>query len=208
MQIALINKLNNKFVITEISEFGGLDLEIFSLWASIDNNTKFHYKALLNLYNHVYINESSVLNQKITTGSFIFDPNDLRNIKAPETEVHEPSDLELKKIEFLNKLDKDFSMNINKTNFLKYIHYINLFNYFASIGIFITKENKEDRYIEILELDDETAIEKLELYLNLQDEIDEFLNLNTNLINLKEEIEYADEEEFDKILEENQTTSL
>jgi len=205
MQIALINKINNKFIITEISEFDGLDLEIFNMWATIDDNTKFYYNALLNLYNHVYINEASVLKHKITKDSFIFDVKDVKNNSKSD---YEPSDLEFKKAELLNKLDRDFSQHIQKTNFLKYIHYIYLFNYFAALGIFITSENKEDKYIEILELDDDSAIEKLELYLTLQDEIGEFLNLNTQLINLKEEIEYADEEELDIILEKNQNASV
>lgn len=205
MQIALINKINGKFVITEITDFGGGDLELFPLWATIDDNTKFHFNALNNLYNHVYITESSALNQKITKDSFIFNPEDTKTTELDNNT--QPDELSIKKFEYLKKLDLNFSANLNKINFLDYVHYITLFNYFASKGIFITEENKEDKYIEILELDDEEAIEKLELYLTIQDKINPFLNHNTKLIELKEEIEYANEEEFEEIVE-NQTEKL
>jgi len=44
-------------------------------------------------------------------------------------------------------------------------------NKFASKGIFITDENKEEEYIKVIESGDLTLIEDLETYINLRDKV-------------------------------------
>jgi len=196
MQVALLNKINGNFVISEIMQFSGQDLELFENYAMIDDATKYMYNALVNEYGKVYIKEEDIFKKSITKDSFIYLKEDL-----PEGTTLEAEELELKKVELYNYMDNNLALNIQKISFLTYIHYITLFNYFAAKGIFITEDNKEDKYIEILELDDESAIEKLELYLSIQDELKPFLELNNELIQTKEDIDYADEEELEVLAE-------
>ena len=200
MYVALVNKVNGNFQITDFVEFNNQDLKLFENYVKIDEITKLIYNSLVNKYDKVYIKEEAVLKHSVTKDSFI-------PISIPKTgegytpAVDESSKIYIEKVKLYQELDKNTIASAQDLNFLNYIHYINLFNYFASKGIFITEENKEDKYIEILDLDDETAVEKLELFLTLQDKIEGFLEKNTKNIELKEQIEYADEDELEELKE-------
>jgi predicted transcriptional regulator len=54
---------------------------------------------------------------------------------------------------------------------LTYIEYIDINNDLLDKGFVITDENRQDKYIEILETGDEFLIDKLEVYLAIKDEL-------------------------------------
>jgi hypothetical protein len=54
---------------------------------------------------------------------------------------------------------------------LDLVKFMILNNEFASKGIYITDDNREESYIKIIEMEDETLIGKLEEYLNVKDSI-------------------------------------
>lgn len=58
-------------------------------------------------------------------------------------------------------------------NLINFISIMMLNNKFMSKGIFITDDNKEECYIKIIELGDESLINDLEKYITLKDEIKE-----------------------------------
>jgi len=196
MQVAIINKIKDNYIITDILEVNSGDLKFIDLWAKIEDNVKQFYNFLKNSYKNIYIEESAVLKKEILKNDFLYDKYK-RPSKSSDNEATVRTELEIKKIKFLKELDNFLLNNISNIGFLKYIQYLNYFNYFASNGIFITEENKEEKYIEILDLDDESAIEKLELYLTIQEELEPFLKFNETISNLKEEIIYMDEDEFE-----------
>jgi len=200
MQIATINKINDKLKISDIFEAHPKDVELIQNYAYIDDATKYYYNTLL-LNNIIYVKEEAFLKKVLTKDSFIIIPKE----KIEGNEKTESEELEIEKNKILTQLDRFLSNNINKFEFLKFIQYISYFNYFASKGIFITEENKEDKYIEILELDDEQAINKLEKYLTIQDELKLFILKNEKISDIKEEIEYADENEIKQIQEDIDT---
>jgi hypothetical protein len=61
-------------------------------------------------------------------------------------------------------------------------------NDLANAGYFITNENREEKYLEILETEDETLISKLEDYLNYKDEIERVAFLERNFSKFRKEI--------------------
>jgi hypothetical protein len=54
---------------------------------------------------------------------------------------------------------------------LDFVSFMNLNNKFASLGIFITNDNREESYIKIIELGDPVLIDDLETYINLKDSL-------------------------------------
>lgn len=61
-------------------------------------------------------------------------------------------------------------------------------NDLASAGYFITNDNREEKYLEILETGDEKLIAKLEDYLNYKDEIENIAFLERKFSAFREEI--------------------
>jgi hypothetical protein len=78
-------------------------------------------------------------------------------------------------------------------------------NKFASKGIYITEDNREECYIKIIEMGDESMINDLEKFINLKDSIklienkkDEYVSLISQLQNLSDK---DDEEKINNIVE-------
>lgn len=189
MLIATVEKINGNWYIMNFLEINPLEENLINNWVQCDNYTQSKYYKLKTQYGKVCLKEEDVARSFINTDSFIYS----------EKFVSDQDTLEIEKAKLIKQLDFNFNNNIKSLDFLQYINYIMLFNYFASKGIFITEENKEDKYIEILELDDEEAIEKLEEYLNIQENVLPFLDSIKELNILKEDIEYSSQTEFEKI---------
>lgn len=64
-------------------------------------------------------------------------------------------------------------------------------NDLASAGYFITNDNREEKYLEILETGDEKLISKLEDYLNYKDEIEAVAQLERKFTAFRNEIKTA-----------------
>ena len=85
------------------------------------------------------------------------------------------------------------------------VHLINillLHDKFAAEGIYITNENREEKYIEILEKDDPKLLEALEKYIEALDRVDIINNLVKEYYDLVEKIKSCDGEDFDSIIKE------
>lgn len=88
---------------------------------------------------------------------------------------------------------------------IDFVNFIILNNKFTSKGIFITEENREDSYIKIIEMGDESLITDLEKYINLLESIkiindkkQEYEDIIYKLKNLKD---YNDEDSVNSIIE-------
>ncbi len=189
MLIAKVEKLNGNWLIIDFMDINSLEENIITNWVQCDQNTMNKYNSLKTKYGVVYVKEMDIQKQVLTMDSFIF----LEKFK------NDMNQLDIDKGELIQTMDKRFNQTLRGIDFMQYINYIALFNYFASKGIFITAENKEDKYIEILELDDESAIEKLEEYLSIQEGVLPFLDRIKENSVLKEDIEYSSQDEFEKI---------
>jgi len=196
MIIALINKIKGKLVITDVMNASPKDLLLIDYYVRLDNNTRIFYNELKSKGYIVSINEKAFLKKEIIKDDLIFTSLEFK--KPDEAELTE---LDIKKEKYFSSMDTYLSNHVNKIQWFKYIEFISIFNQFASKGLFITDNNKEDMYIKILEDGDEGTLEALEFYLTLQDEINPFIQLHFKILRIKEEVEYSDEEEFEEILE-------
>ena len=77
------------------------------------------------------------------------------------------------------------------TKLLDFVTIMTLNNKFANLGIFITDKNREECYIKIIEMGDESLILDLEKYIAIKDSLNvienqkiEYLNIITSLQNL------------------------
>ena len=82
------------------------------------------------------------------------------------------------------------------------INILLLHDKFAAEGIYITNENREEKYIEILEKDDPKLLEDLEKYIEALDRVDIINNLVKEYDDLVEKIKSYDGEDFDSIIKE------
>jgi len=80
--------------------------------------------------------------------------------------------------------------------------FIILNNDLASAGYFITNDNREEKYLEILETENEKLISKLEDYLNYKDEIERLSQLERNFSQFRQAVQSANTAEEIKKLEE------
>ena len=108
--------------------------------------------------------------------------------------VEQESELETQKKIAINKV-KDFlySTRINKLQLLDYYTFTILNNYFINMGFVITSQNREEKYLEIIntisemkdENESEIVIANLENYLNILDKLKELegfvVRLNTTI---------------------------
>ena len=89
---------------------------------------------------------------------------------------------------------------------LDLITFMLLNNKLADKGFFITEENKEEKYIEIIETCDESLIEDLEKYIFLLDKIKIIQNKKNEYDNIIESLKYLsnydDQESVNSIIEE------
>ena len=105
------------------------------------------------------------------------------------------------------KVRENFRGVLGDSGFLLIIlvHLINillLLDKFAAEGIYITNENREEKYIEILEKDDPKLLEDLEKYIEALDRVDVINNLVKEYDDLVEKIKSYDGEDFDSIIKE------
>lgn len=189
MLIATVEKLNGNWYPMNFMDINSLEENIVDNWVQCDTYTQNKYNALKLSYGKVCVKEEDVQAQFINTDSFIFS----------EAFTSDVDIFEIEKAKLVRSIDYNFNNSLKGIDFMQYINYIALFNYFAGKGIYITQENKEDKYIEILELDDEEAITKLEEYLSVQEMVLPFLDTIKANAAIKEDIEYSSEEEFEAL---------
>lgn len=88
---------------------------------------------------------------------------------------------------------------------IDFVSFMLLNNKFANKGIFITHDNKEEKYIEIIETCDDKLIEDLEKYIILLDKLKEIENKKDEYVNIVESIkslsDYNDRDSVNSIIE-------
>lgn len=91
---------------------------------------------------------------------------------------------------------------MSKASGLALYGFIILNNDLAANGYFITNENREEKYLEILETGDEKLIAKLEDYLNYKDEIEAVAQLERKFSAFRNEVRTASTSDEVKKIEE------
>ena len=85
-------------------------------------------------------------------------------------------------------------------NLLNIIELMFLHDKFQSLGIYITDENREEKYIEIIEKDDEQLLNDLEKYITLCDDISHLITEKNNYQKIVDEIQMVEPDDKDAIV--------
>ncbi len=85
-------------------------------------------------------------------------------------------------------------------NLLNIVELMFLHDKFQSLGIYITNENREDKYIEIIEKDDEELLNDLEKYITLCDEIGDLITEKNKYQKIVDEIQLVEPDDKDAIV--------
>jgi len=189
-QVVLYEKVKDNYFITGFTLLSAIDENLLTNFLKCSGEVPIMYKRYLQHYAQVAIQEEVVSRHKDVVGTDLI-PMFKATQNLENDILDEEADLEKEKANFIVEIERHRINNLKAIPFINYIHFITLQNYFSSNGIFITSENKEDKYIEILEKDDEVMLNKLEKYLGILDELTPFLEDADKVIELKEEIEYC-----------------
>jgi hypothetical protein len=100
----------------------------------------------------------------------------------------ENTDIMEYKLKIILNLSQLFDSKLTTVSNLTYYEFTVLNNKLADNGYFITNENREEKYIEILETENEELIDDLEKYLICKDEIERVYAAYNNYRKFKQEL--------------------
>ncbi|MEG1313801.1 MAG: hypothetical protein RSD40_05755, partial [Bacilli bacterium] len=109
-------------------------------------------------------------------------PTEIRVLKTDENDITSLRGATIKRVRML------VNPELASVSGLTYYGFMCLNNELADKGFFITEENREAKYLAILETGDEKMIEKLEQYLNYRDEISRVSALHKSFEALRKNI--------------------
>jgi len=106
-----------------------------------------------------------------------------------------PGDLDAYKNKAKQRISNVFSFYLASTGGMVFFQAMTSFSILASHGYFITDENREEKYLEIINTGDEDLITALEEYLDAYDNISPVAGMYSSLKQAKLEIDAATSEE-------------
>lgn len=119
-------------------------------------------------------------------------------------------DFILDEVDFIDKLRevarstyyKSFQFRCGPWHMMELYNFMNAYNYLAAKGIYITEENKDDVYIQIIKSENEEDVKILEKYLYAKDYLSVPYRWFNEYIKFEEDLDCADsKEEIDEILQ-------
>jgi len=106
---------------------------------------------------------------------------------------------EPKKVEIAKKARKKLEGVVNTSDLVYYVDFIDTNNILNSRGFFITDDNKEEKYLEILETGDEDLIDTLEKFLISKDKLGPIKTARDEFETIIDDLKYADENNEDDL---------
>lgn len=132
-------------------------------------------------------NKKSVFIRKESITNPMIEIQDIEVREANET----LSELDAKKDQILFKVNTKMTQAMSPEAQLALFDFNILNAKLASLGYFITDENKQENYIKIIEADDDNLLDDLESYLDAKAKLDEFYKIYTRTKYIKKELQYA-----------------
>lgn len=124
-----------------------------------------------------------------------FSSNHTGELTIEDLKQTEVDPLQIKKINALEQGRYYISQRIDVISLFGFARFIILNNYMADSGFFITDENREEKYLEIINTNDQELIGRLEEYLEVKDVISQDLYWYSHFVKFKNAIESASSEE-------------
>lgn len=137
---------------------------------------------------------------ELSSGNVVLIPKGMDSAIQVSDLIIDTTNNELEKqknIAILKCKDLMYSSRLNKESILAIYTFTILNNYFLDLGFFITDDNRESKYLEIInyaaahEDKEQEIINKLESYLSLRDKTKTFYLFYDSLVNIIQEIEIA-----------------
>jgi hypothetical protein len=170
--------------------------------SSFDNLANREEKMLkLSYSSYQKISEALAENKIVTISKELMTDEVLpREVTVSEEAM---DDLDAYKKINMRRVNKKMTYSMTNMSSLDVLAFTTLNNELIAEGYVITNGNREEKYIEIIEKDDEALIEKLEKYLIMLDKVTDVLEFSNMCSEYNEKIMNAeDEESIDTILAE------
>jgi hypothetical protein len=97
-------------------------------------------------------------------------------VSMDDFEVIEPTDFQQMQIQEIAKSYDTFGVQLSRTSILKHFAYFSTAILLAEHGFLITQDNREEKYLEIINTGDEFLLRTLEDYLEARDNLSELSN--------------------------------
>lgn len=95
----------------------------------------------------------------------------------------------------LERAENYYKFRVNQGSLLDYLYYIDINNELNDKGFFITDDNKEEKYLEILETGDEKLIDLLEEFLIIKDQLSALKTARKTFVKVIEKLNEVDEKD-------------
>ena len=118
---------------------------------------------------------NDLIKNKLNIGEFPILNQNLQYIESKQDTFYGIPTHNKNKIKIIKKELNLLESIFDKLVFIDYLDFMILHSKLASLGFFITDENKEEKYIEILESENEELLNDLEKYLELKEKIDQII---------------------------------
>lgn len=136
---------------------------------------------------------AELIKEEMINGKRVLIPKTVRGeVNQADFIVEEVDELEFAKNVAITEISNIVNDKFNTLSMLEFFNFITINNIFIEKGIVITEENREEKYLEVINTEDQNLIENLEKYLEAKDHIssvywffDKFRNFKKELKNLE-----------------------
>ena len=147
-------------------------------------------------YLNIPIEIGKILKPELNMGSKIHFFDEITDkhtgdIKITDFNIVKPGGLNQAKNELLSKISNNFSYNLASITGINYFIFAMASFELANAGHFITSENREEKYVEIMNSNDAVLIENLNNYLSALDEISPVANLYNEFKSFKKRVKQS-----------------
>jgi hypothetical protein len=171
-------KINEKMEVLGVSDNKLLDPKIY---LEIDISIKENEDKFIKIINVLNDNKTPIIDSK-----FNILKKEIKYWRGLDLNKYDAS--EIKDIQNIEKrINKILTMDFN----IYFIEYFDVLFQLANQGFFITDNNKEEKYLEILETEDDDIIDLLEKYLELKEKLTPLVFLKNTFDKKFQELEPA-----------------
>lgn len=139
----------------------------------------------------------AVVNENREKNKIVYYDTKLDKIKVKDSKYRDIPLTDFNRVKALKKARLDLESIVKDVDMIDYIRYIDCNNELNSKGYFVTDENREEVYLDILEKGDEKVIDILEEFLITKDKLTIIKSAKKRYDELEEEIKASSEENLD-----------
>lgn len=140
-----------------------------------------------------------IIQQKMKLGKVYLDTKSNGIFNVDEKYYNVPI-TDSRRVSIIKQAKRKLESLVQTIDMVDYINYIDINNELHNKGIFISDNNREEKYIEVLETCDEKLIDCLEQYLELKDRMTPVKNAKKNFNNILRDVMNTKEEDIAELV--------